>query len=110
MHLNIALITYKQPNFLQNITLATSILPYSPHKHRSDPPTNNPIFRPSYILKIPDFIDEIGKNNVKYHSQISLSPLPTPVHAPTLRLKSHHSYALSPATNPIGVSLLVGQC
>ena len=43
MHLNIALITYKQPNFLQNITLVTSILTYSPHKYRSDPPTNNPI-------------------------------------------------------------------
>ena len=41
MHLNIALITYKQTYFLQNITLTTSILPFSLHKHRADPPANN---------------------------------------------------------------------
>ena len=41
MHLNIAQITYEQPYFLQNITLTTSILPFSPHKHRADPPANN---------------------------------------------------------------------
>ena len=43
MCLNIALITYKQPYLLQNITLTTSILPFSSHKHRADPPANNPI-------------------------------------------------------------------
>ena len=41
MHLNIVLITYKQPYFLQNITLITSILPFSLHKRRADPPANN---------------------------------------------------------------------
>ena len=43
MHLNIAQITYEQPYFLQNITLTTSILSFSPYKHRADPPANNPI-------------------------------------------------------------------
>ena len=41
MHLNIALITCKQTYFLQNVTLTTSILPFSPHKRRADPPANN---------------------------------------------------------------------
>ena len=41
MHLNIALITYKQAYFLQNITLTTSILPFSSHKRRADSLVNN---------------------------------------------------------------------
>ena len=41
MHLNITLITYKQPYFLQNITLTTSILPFSLQKRRADSPANN---------------------------------------------------------------------
>ena len=33
-----------------------------------------------------------------------------PINAPTFRLKSDHFRAFSPANNPIGVSLLAGQC
>ena len=72
MHLNITLITYKQPYFLQNITLTTSILPFSPHKHRADPPANPSISTQETSQKSP-----ISSNkSTKYHT---ISPANNPI-------------------------------
>ena len=64
---------------------------------------------PKKHLKNPRFHRINPQNTIQSRPPITPSQPAAPMNAPTSHLKSHNPRALSPANNPIGVSLLAGQ-
>ncbi len=72
-------------------------IPPLPNLENSSPTSPSP---PKIHTQTPDLTDEIGKNTVKHHTQISSSALPAPIHTPISRLKTYHSHATFSANDP----------